>query len=201
MPRALSIAAVVLLGAAASSGCGSSDPASTATARTSTAPTRPAATHGRVAPATFAALPHGWRAFDDDDAQVTNRGAVAASYATSWNYTPSAHGPAGDLPDNGAIITVLLLRRSRGGHADATLCTGIQPTPSYPPLGRRPLRLAAMTRGQLEGDADAIEYRAQATRGTDYRIDVRVDLAPHADRAAAGHALAGLRLPRWGRQC
>ncbi len=200
MVRALCIAAVGLLAAVAPGGCGSSEPASTDAVITTTIAKR-VATYGRVAPATFAALPHGWHAFDDDAAQVTTRGAVAASYATSWNYTPSAHGPAGNLPDDGTIINVLLLRRARGRHADATLCTGIQPTRNYPPIGRHPLRLAAMTRGQLEGDPHATEYRSQASRGTDYRIDVRVDLAPRADRRAADLVLAGLRLPRWGRRC
>jgi hypothetical protein len=53
----------------------------------------------------------------------------------------------------------------------------------------------------VEGVPSTTEYRTLATRGTDYRIEVRVDLAPRADRHDAGRALAGLRLPRWGRQC
>lgn len=195
MRRALGIVAVLLI-VPAWSACGSDEPAApTASSTTVAVPA------GSVPPASFATLPAGWHSFDGEPVRLTRRGAVAQTFATSWDYQPSANGPAGDLPDDGAMISVLLLRRAERGRPAAALCARVSPSRAYPPLGHLPLRIAAMRRGQLEGRPDVTEYRTLASRGHDYRVEVRADLAPRADRADAGRALAALQLPRWGRRC
>jgi hypothetical protein len=195
MLRALGIVAV-LLTVAAWSGCGSDEPATSTASSTTGAPPPES-----LAPASFATLPAGWHSFDGEPVRLTRRGAASQTFATSWDYQPSAHGPAGDIPDKGAMISVLLLRRAHGGRPAASLCARVPRSRAWPPLGHRPLRIAAMSRGTLEGRPDVTEYRTLASHGHDYRIDVRVDLAPRADRADAAHALAALQLPRWGRHC
>lgn len=184
-----------LLVAAVCSGCGSDDHA----ASTATAIRAPA---GSVAPAHFATLPAGWRSFGSDPVRLTRQGAVTATFATSWPYQAGApHGPAGEMPTDGTMVTVMLLRRSDRTSA-ANLCARVPASRDYPPLRRLPSRIAGMRgSGHLEGSPTVAEYRFQASRGHDYRIDLRVDLAPHADRDSAARALAAIRLPRWGRRC
>jgi hypothetical protein len=187
-------------------GCGSdsSGDATAASASTSAASTTTSAnsTSGTLPPASFASLPRGWKQFDDGGAELTKRGATTTAYATSWNFDPaSGDGPAGHLPDDGAIVQALLLRRSGTGQPHASLCRTVPASRAYPPITGLPLQIADMKRGQLEGAPRVVEYRFQGTQNHDYRVDVRVDLAPDADRAAAQQALNSLRLPRWGDRC
>lgn len=204
--RVLSALAVLALLAACGLvyGCGSSDDSSDAAATSEPVanPSTGGSTPRTVPPASFASLPQGWKQFDDGGAELTKRGASTDAYATSWNFDPaSGDGPAGDLPDDGAIVQVLLLRRSGTGQPDASLCRTVPASSAYPPITSLPLQIADMERGQLEGAPDVVEYRFQGTHDDDYRVDVRVDLAPDADRAAAQQALNSLRLPRWGDRC
>lgn len=197
---------VALVACAALAGCGSdrSGDATAASASTSAASTTTSAnnTSGTLPAASFASLPQGWKQFDDGGAELTNRGATTTAYATSWNFDPaSGDGPAGDLPDGGAIVQVLLLRRSGTGQPDASLCRAVPASSAYPPITSLPLQIADMKRGQLEGAPHVVEYRFQGTQSHDYRVDVRVDLAPDADRATAQQALNSVRLPRWGDRC
>lgn len=195
MRRALGLVAV-LLAAVAASGCGSDAPATPATTTTA----RAAA--GSVAPARFAKLPAGWRSFGSDPVPLTRQGAVTATFATSWAYSAGAHGPAGEMPTDGAMVSVMLLRRNDHGARPVDLCARVPASPDYPPRRRLPARIAGMRRsGHLEGSPTVAEHSIQASRGRDYRIDLRVDLAPRADHAAADRALAAIRLPRWGRRC
>ena len=193
----------VIVACAALYGCGSdnSGDATTVSASTSAGSTT-TRTRGTLSPASFTSLPQGWKQFDDGGAELTKRAATTTAYATSWSFDPaSGNGPAGDLPDDGAIVQVLLLRRSGTGQPDASLCRTVPASSAYPPITGLPLQIADMKRGQLEGAPRVVEYRFQGTQNHDYRVDVRVDLAPDADRAAAQQALNSLRLPRWGDRC
>lgn len=185
----------LLMACALAYGCGESSSDATAT-------TNGGGTAHTVPPPSFAALPEGWTQFDDGGAELTRHGASTDAYATSWNFDPaSGVGPAGDVPDDGAIVRVLLLRRSGTGQANASLCRTVPASRAYPSIAGLPLQIADMTRGRLEGAPDVVEYRFQGTQQRDYRVEVRVELAPDADRAAAQQALNSLRLPRWGDRC
>jgi len=201
----VAVIVVALVACAALYGCGSdsSGDATAASASTSAGSTTSAnSTRGTLPPASFTSLPQGWKQFDDGGAELTKRGATSTAYATSWSFDPaSGNGPAGDLPDDGAIVQVLLLRRSGTGQPDASLCRTVPASSAYPPITGLPLQIADMKRGQLEGAPRVVEYRFQGTQNHDYRVDVRVDLAPDADRASAQQALNSLRLPRWGDRC
>jgi hypothetical protein len=195
--------AMILAACSVGYGCGSSDSPSDATgASESVIDTTSSSTPGTVPPATFAALPQGWKHFDDGGALLSKRGGTSAAYATSWDFDPSSgKGPAVDLPDDGVIIQVLLLRRPVGRHSAKGLCRGVLVSKAYPPISGLPLHISDMVRSHLEGAPDVREYRFLGTQDSDYHVDVRVDLAVGADRAAAQRALDGLRLPRWGNQC
>lgn len=200
--RVLVIVAAALCAAWALGGCGGGgDGGSTASRAGSATPV--AAEVRALPPATFASLPSGWRAFDRTETELAATGAAAESYATSWVFDPSSgDGPAGDLPRGGAIVEVLLLRRRGGGTADPSLCRGVPPSRAYPPVRRLPLKLDAMGRGTLEGAPRVAQYRVRGTQGEDdYRVEVRVSIAPEGSRAEAQRVLDGLRLPRWGDRC
>jgi len=181
-------------------GCGGSSNTTAASSAKSTRTSQTAV--GELPPATFASLPPGWRQFDDGGAVLGRRGGSSSSYATSWHFDPSSgEGPAGDLPATGAIVQVLLLRRNVGTENSPTLCRGVAPSRRYPPIATFPPQLSDMTRGHLEGAPQVVEYRLLGTKGTDYHVDLRVDLAPGASSAKAQRALDGLTLPTWGDQC
>lgn len=202
--RMLVVALAALCGGCALGACGDDEQESTAVAQAVQAPPAVVISVGqrRVPPATFTSLPSDWRAFGRG-APLTRRGAVASSFAASWAFDPSSpNGPAGELPDGEVLVEVLLLRRFAGGAPSSVLCRGVAPSRAYPPIGRLPLQLEAMERAMLEGSPDVPQYRFLGTqRDRDYRVEVRVSIAPGGSRTAAQQALDGLRLPTWGMRC
>jgi hypothetical protein len=198
------VAASTAIACAALTGCGS-DVSSDSAAGNSTSNST-GRQEGALASASFESLPSGWKAFRNADARLAENGAISETYATSWDFDPaSGEGPASALPKGGAIVNVLLLRRSRGGGADPSLCAGVAPSRAYPPITRLPLRISDMTVGSLEGAAGVSEYRLLGTLHGDYRVEVRVEVnATRRDAPvlqSAQRALDELRLPRWGNRC
>jgi hypothetical protein len=144
-------------------------------------------------PARFDPLPAGWRQYGSGVVRLRGRGGESETFATSWDLDrANRHGPAGDLPRGGILVSVLLLRRC------------VAPGPDHPPLGSR-LRLPRVAAGTLEGMPHVPEYRIFGARDRDYYADVRVDInarRPSARlRREAQHALSVLRLPHWPAHC
>lgn len=157
-------------------------------------------------PATFASLPPGWRQFDDGGARLTSRGGTSETFATSWRFERlSLHGPAGDLPPGGVVVTALLIRRAAGGRPSAGLCRGDGPYPAYQRIRRRPLRLGNASIGELEGSERVAEYRLFRTVRDEYNVEIRVAI----NQASPGRAflrtaqtvLGRLKLPHWPTHC
>lgn len=182
-------------------GCGGDDESGT-TARAGTD-----VSGGELLPAaTFERLPQGWRPVVEEDTLLTTRGAVSESVATSWDFDPATGtGPAGSLPDGGAIVNVMLLRRSSGGEPYEGACAGVTASSHYPSIERLPLKLADMSVGELEGAPQVSEHRLRGAFDGDYYIEVRVDIRARAERQSllreAQEVLDGLKLPRWGDRC
>ncbi|MFL5817031.1 MAG: hypothetical protein ACJ76L_05455 [Conexibacter sp.] len=114
----------------------------------------------------FAWLPAGWRQFSDA-AALPGGPAQGSTFATSWRYHPAPHGPAGALPADGVLVTVLLLRRPLDGAA--------APPPAVP-LQAGALVLPGRPESELEGRPGVPEYRIRAVCGT-HALEVRVDVA------------------------
>lgn len=172
---------VLLLEAALAGGCGGGGQGAAPTTETKQATVAQADTGGSPS-VRFARLPADWRAFDGGGAPLSRGRAAESAFATSWAFDPATgSGPAGALPARGAFITVVLPGRARGWCAHDG---GV----------RVPARLGQMTRAELEGAPEVVEYRYERRLGGGASIDVRVDLAPGADKVAAGDALRAVRV-------
>jgi hypothetical protein len=157
-------------------------------------------------PATFDQLPAGWRQFNDRGAILNARGGVSETFATSWRYEQSnPHGPAGDMPPGGILVSVLLIRRAAGGRPSPELCRGAPRLPSSPPIRRLPLRLPTTPATTLEGYDQVPEYRIFGAIRNDYHVEVRIDInhqdPPPTLRHQAQAVLDQLRFPDWPNRC
>jgi hypothetical protein len=128
-----------------------------------------------VESAKFGRLPHGWRAFQDDFAFLTSRGASAESNALSWRYVPNWFGWATQMPSGGIAVSVLLLRRSPG-RTRVNLCRYTPHLADSPKIRRLPLQFPEVTADRLEGAPNVREYRIFARMDESYNVDLRVDI-------------------------
>jgi hypothetical protein len=156
-------------------------------------------------PASFESLPAGWRQFADSGTTLGRRGDISETFVTSWHYRSHPHGPAGDLPPGGVLITVLLIRRAAGGRPAPALCRGVPRSPEYPQIQRLPLRLPTTPATTLEGYERVPEYRIFGAIRHDYHVEVRVDINQQNPGRSllrrAQRVLNRLRLPDWPNRC
>ena len=149
--------------------------------------------------AKFTVVPPGWKAFDDDFGVLTRRGAEVESYALSWPYAHSSLGWGDAMPRGAVAVSVHLGRRAAAGR-HTNLCAHVPELAGFPPL-RPPLSLPRTTRHTFEGRPEVPEYRLQGRIGTEYNVDLRVDVnSRHPSRATlklARRVVAGLHLPQW----
>jgi hypothetical protein len=97
----------------------------------------------------------------------------------------------------------MLLRRAVGGVRSRAVCRGVPPSTQRPARLRLPLRIPRKPAGILEGAPHVPMYRIAGAFGTDYDVDIRIDI-PHPNRQrlqAAQRVLDGLRLPDWPNHC
>jgi hypothetical protein len=198
------MATAAVLALAAVAGCGGEDE-DESSARAGTGPGDVTAPNVRARPARFGSLPSGWRQFDGGVQALGPRGASTFTLATSWPYTESARGPASEIPKGGVLISVQLLRRAAAGRSSPALCDGGRPSPRYPDIERRPLRLPDKPSGELEGSAGIPEYRVSRGVRGEYNVEVRVAInqrdPSRAHLAQAQAVVDELLLPRWPTRC
>jgi hypothetical protein len=153
-----------------------------------------------VHPAKFTYVPQGWRAFDQNFALLTRRGADVESYALSWAYKPNSHGWANRMPPNTIGVNVILIRRTTTNPA-ANLCHETPHLAAYPAIRHFPIVLPKSTTNTQEGEPNIPEYRVFGRFDERYNIDLRVDInRAHPTRAMlqlAQRVVSGLRFPRW----
>lgn len=160
---------------------------------------------GAARPARFEMLPPKWRQFDDGVKPMTPRGASTETIATSWPYKQAPHGPAGELPKGGTIVSVALVRRAQGGRPSRALCDGGPPFPKYPNIAHHPLVLPATPNGSLEGRPNVPEYRVFRTVRKEYTVELRVNInqptPSSSSLTTAQEVVDTLHLPRWPTRC
>lgn len=110
---------------------------------------------------------------------------------TSWDGDrANPHGPAGDLPPGGILVSALLIRAR----------PDFQTRAGYPRIRKLPLRLPATTDSVLEGYDHVPEFRVFGS-GRRYILEVRASInRPRPTRGMLRRAQAvvdRLRIPGW----